>query len=61
VSSEFKRTFDERSSPPLERITTSLWERPADAEAYRLNVYPRVLKILSRTIDGVPKIHPLMR
>jgi len=41
----------------LERITTSLWESPADAETYRLNIYPRVLKVLSKTIDGTPKIH----
>jgi hypothetical protein len=41
----------------LERITTSLWESPADAAAYDKNVYPRVLKILSKTIDGKPKMH----
>jgi len=41
----------------LERITTSLWESQADAEAYRTHVYPQVLKILSKTIDGTPKIH----
>jgi hypothetical protein len=41
----------------LERITTSLWESAADAELYREQVYPRVLKMLSKTIDGAPKIH----
>ncbi|HUI82582.1 MAG TPA: hypothetical protein VL240_00065 [Candidatus Binatia bacterium] len=41
----------------LERITISLWENAGDAEAYRLSAYPRVLKILSKTIDGAPKIH----
>jgi len=41
----------------LERITTSLWESAADAAAYDKNVYPRVLKTLSKTIDGVPKVH----
>ncbi|HUK43050.1 MAG TPA: hypothetical protein VLW48_01270 [Candidatus Bathyarchaeia archaeon] len=41
----------------LERITTSLWESAADAERYQANVYSRVLKILSKTIDGTPKIH----
>jgi len=40
----------------LERITTSLWESPEDAAVYDKNVYPRVLKILSRTIDGTPKM-----
>jgi hypothetical protein len=41
----------------LERITTSLWESADDAAVYQANVYPRVLKILSKTIDGTPKIH----
>jgi heme-degrading monooxygenase HmoA len=41
----------------LERITTSLWESAADADRYKATVYPQVLKILSKTIDGAPKIH----
>ncbi|HZP25065.1 MAG TPA: hypothetical protein VFB04_16600 [Terriglobales bacterium] len=41
----------------LERITTSLWESPEHAAAYDQNVYPRVLKLLSKTIDGLPKMH----
>ncbi len=41
----------------LERITTSLWESAEDAAVYDKNVYPRVLKILSKTIDGIPKMH----
>lgn len=45
----------------LERITTSLWESPEDAAAYDKNVYARVLKILSKTIDGIPKMHTFDR
>ena len=41
----------------LERITTSLWESAADAQTYQAQVYPRVLKMLSKSIDGTPKIH----
>lgn len=41
----------------LERITTSLWESAADAQGYDARAYPRVVKILSRTIDGFPKVH----
>ena len=41
----------------LERITISLWESPADADAYDRKAYPQVLKILAKTIDGKPKIH----
>jgi len=41
----------------LQRITTSLWECAADAAAYDKHVYPKVLKILLRTVEGFPKIH----
>ena len=40
----------------LERITISLWENKDDAEAYHANVYPKVLKVLAKVIDGTPKI-----
>ena len=40
----------------LEQIATSLWEKETNAEAYNANVYPQVLKILARVIDGKPKI-----
>jgi hypothetical protein len=40
----------------MERISISLWENKTNAEAYDVNVYPEVLKILSKVIDGTPKI-----
>jgi hypothetical protein len=40
----------------LERIAISLWENKNQAEAYNANVYPQVLKILGKVIDGTPKI-----
>jgi hypothetical protein len=40
----------------LERISISLWENKSNAEAYDANVYAQVLKILSKLIDGKPKI-----
>lgn len=40
----------------LERISMSLWENKSNAEAYDANIYPQVLKILSKVIDGKPKI-----
>ena len=40
----------------MERISISLWENKSNAEAYDVNVYPQVLKILSKVIDGTPKI-----
>jgi hypothetical protein len=40
----------------LERISISLWESKSNADAYDANIYPQVLKILSKVIDGTPKI-----
>ena len=40
----------------LERISISLWENKSNSEAYDANVYAQVLKILSKVIDGRPKI-----
>ena len=40
----------------LERISMSLWEKESQAEAYAANIYPQVLKLLSKVIDGTPKI-----
>jgi len=40
----------------LERIAISLWEDRHNAEAYNASVYPQMLKILAKVIDGTPKI-----
>ncbi len=40
----------------LDRISISLWETKKNAEAYDANIYSQVLKILSKVIDGAPKI-----
>jgi phage terminase large subunit GpA-like protein len=40
----------------LERISISLWDNKGNAEAYDANVYAQVLKILSKVIEGKPKI-----
>jgi heme-degrading monooxygenase HmoA len=40
----------------LEQIAISLWESKENAEAYNANIYPKVLKILAKVIDGRPKI-----
>ena len=41
----------------MDRIAISLWESRADAEAYATNIYPQVLKILSKIIEGRPVVH----
>src|ERR1017187_10751027 len=40
----------------LERISMSLWDSKIHAEAYDAHIYAQVLKILSKVIDGKPKI-----
>ena len=40
----------------LEQIAISLWDNKHHAEAYNADVYPQVLKILAKLIDGRPKI-----
>ena len=40
----------------LERITISLWESKADADAYAATAYPQILKSIGRMIDGTPKV-----
>ena len=40
----------------LERVSISLWDNKGNAEAYDANIYAQVLKMLSKVIDGKPKI-----
>ena len=40
----------------LERISISLWENRSNAEAYQADIYPQVVKMLAKVIDGTPKI-----
>ena len=40
----------------LERISISLWNNKSNADTYNATVYPQVLKILSKVIEGTPKI-----
>jgi hypothetical protein len=39
-----------------EAIAISLWENKVDAETYNTKVYPTVLKIVERMIDGTPNV-----
>jgi len=40
----------------LEQIAMSLWENNNYAEAYNVNVYPQVVKMLAKVIDVTPKV-----
>jgi hypothetical protein len=35
----------------------SLWENKHDADTYKTNTYPQVLKTLARFIEGTPQVH----
>lgn len=40
----------------LEAVAISFWETKEDAEAYNRTAYPEVLKILSKVVEGTPKL-----
>ena len=49
---EFTFVAPERS----EVLAISLWETKENAEAYNRAGYPEILKIVSKVIDGTPKV-----
>jgi heme-degrading monooxygenase HmoA len=49
---EFTFVAPERS----EVLAISLWETKENAEAYNRTGYPEILKIVSKVIDGTPKV-----
>jgi hypothetical protein len=44
------------ASGGLEAIGISLWDKPADADAYGRRIYPEVLKALADVVEGTPRI-----
>ena len=38
-------------------VSISLWENKMSADDYNTRVYPEVLKFLTKTIDGTPRVH----
>ena len=40
-----------------EAVSISLWEHKSDADDYNTRVYPEVLKFLTKTIEGTPRVH----
>src|SRR5580658_4467541 len=45
------------NSGSQEAVSISLWEHKSNADNYNSSVYPEVLKILAKTIDGTPRVH----
>jgi heme-degrading monooxygenase HmoA len=39
-----------------EAVALSFWDRKEDAEAYGREKYAEILKILSKVVEGVPKV-----
>jgi hypothetical protein len=39
-----------------EALAISLWDTKENAEAYNRTVYPEVLKIMSKVVEGNPKV-----
>jgi heme-degrading monooxygenase HmoA len=40
-----------------EAVSISLWENKSDADEYNTRVYPEVLKALSKSMEGSPRLH----
>ena len=52
----FKDEITFSASKGSEVTAISLWDSKASAETYNTNVYPEVLKTMSRFIEGTPKV-----
>ena len=37
-------------------VSISLWEHKSDADDYNTRVYPEVLKMLAKAVDGTPRV-----
>ena len=52
----FKDEITFSASNGSEVTAISLWDSKASAETYNTDVYPEVLKTMSRFIEGTPKV-----
>jgi hypothetical protein len=39
-----------------EAVSISLWDHKSNADDYNTRVYPEVLKMLAKTVDGTPRV-----
>jgi hypothetical protein len=53
----FKDEISLSNPGSVDAVSLSFWEHKQDAETYNTNVYPEVLKMLAKTIDGTPRVH----
>jgi hypothetical protein len=52
----FKDEISISGAGGTEVTAISMWDSKASADAYNNNVYPEVVKTLSRVIEGAPKV-----
>jgi len=52
----FKEEITMCSSGSADTVCISLWESKADADHYNTNIYPEVLKTLTKVIEGTPRV-----
>ena len=53
----FKGEITMRNPSAVEGFSISLWESKADADEYNSKVYPGVVKILAKLLDGTPRVY----
>lgn len=53
----FKDEMSLSNPGSVDAVSLSFWEHKHDADQYNTNVYPEVLKMLAKTIDGTPRVH----
>lgn len=53
----FKEEISLCNHGSVDAESITLWEHKRDAEEYNTHVYPEVLKMLAKTIDGTPRVH----
>jgi hypothetical protein len=53
----FKEELTLCNTGSVDAESISLWEHKSDADEYHTHVYPEVLKMLGKTIDGTPRVH----
>jgi hypothetical protein len=41
----------------VDAVSLSLWDHKSNADEYNTHVYPEVLRMLAKTIDGTPRVH----
>jgi hypothetical protein len=52
----FKDEISFVASDRSEAVAISLWDRKENADAYSRDVYPQVLKSLTKVLEGTPKV-----